>query len=222
MPHIKSISLGTIFSVTDILCDGLDECGKVSGCYRSLKEPLIKLAEFYLSGCTGHTITWFGEPYTFFVALGMDGAPFGKDDTACAWLVSLLNIGNYLLFGANCSENGIVVQKFIKMLLADICDIEKRFMICSHNGKQVNIKFSIGELPNDMKMLAFLSGELSNSAKCFSSSANVCNDNANATRGTFGRSNQNTWTPWNYCDGVKQSLADSSVRSKVTTFIAQN
>lgn len=117
MPNIKSISLGTIFSVIDTLRDGLDECDRVSGCYSSLKELLIKLAEFYLSGCTSHTITWFGEPYTFFVALGGDGAPFGKDDTACAWLVSLLNIGrgvlssneNYLLFGANCSENCIVV-----------------------------------------------------------------------------------------------------------------
>lgn len=241
MPHIKS--LGTIFSVTDTLCDGLDECDRVSGCYRSLKELLIKLAEFFLSGCTDHPITWFGEPYTFFVALGGDGAPFGKDDTACAWLVSLLNIGrgvlssneNYLLFGANCSENCIVVHRFIKMLLADVCDIEKSVMTCSHNGEQGNIKFIIGELPNDMKMLAFLSGELSNSAKFYSSFANICTDNAQDTRGTFGRSNKNTWTPWKYCDRLKvvkgveqvkaklskQSLSDSTKRSKVTTFIAQ-
>lgn len=121
------------------------------------------------------------------------------------------------------------------MLLADICDIEKRVMICSHNGKQVNITFSIGELPNDMKVLAFLSGELSNSAKYFSSFANICNDNVNDTRGTFGRSNKYTWTPWKYCDRMKlvkgveqmkaklskQRLADSTKRSKVTTFVGQ-
>ena len=95
---------------------------------------LVKLAEFYLSGCTGHSITWFEEPYTFYVTVGGDGAPFGKDDTACAWLVSLLNIGrgvssnneNYLLFGANCSENCVVAQRFVKSLLADIHDIEKK------------------------------------------------------------------------------------------------
>ena len=32
------------------------------------------------------------EPYHFRVALGADGAPFGKDDQATAWLVSFLNL----------------------------------------------------------------------------------------------------------------------------------
>ena len=45
MPYIKSIDLGTIFDVYDTLCDGLDECDKVRGCYRSLKEMVVKLAE---------------------------------------------------------------------------------------------------------------------------------------------------------------------------------
>ena len=147
MPYIKSISVGTIHSISDKLCDGLDDCDRVNGCYRNLKEMLVKFAEFYLSGCPGHSITWFKEPYTFSVAVGGDGAPFGKDDTACAWLVSLLIIGrgllsnneNYLLFGANCSEKCVVVQRFVKMLLADIRDIEKSVMTCSHNGKQVNV-----------------------------------------------------------------------------------
>ncbi|CAB4003604.1 Hypothetical predicted protein [Paramuricea clavata] len=240
MPYIKSISLGTINSVTDTLCYGLDECDKVTGCYRNLKEMLIKLAEFYLSGCTGHSITWFEEPYTF--SVGGDGAPFGKDDTPCAWLISLLNIGrgvlssneNYLLFGANCRESCIVVQRFIKMLLTDIRDIEKSVMTCSHNGQQVNVKFSFTELPNDMKMLAFLSGELSNSAKYFSSFANVSSDDAKNTQATFGRGIENTWKPWMYSDRLKvvneveklkaklkQPLSDATKRSKVTSFIAQ-
>ena len=243
MPYTKSISLGTINSVTDTLCYGLDECDKVTGCYRNLKEMLIKLAEFYLSGCTGHSITWFEEPYTFSVAVGGDGAPFGKDDTACAWLISLLNIGrgvlssnkNYLLFGGNCSESCIVVQRFIKMLLTDIRDIEKTVMTCSHNGQQVVVKFSFTELPNDMKMLAFLSGELSNSAKYFSSFANVSSDDAKNTQATFGRGIENTWKPWMYSDRLKvvneveklkaklskQPLSDTTKRSKVTSFIAQ-
>ena len=70
------------------------------------------LAEFYHSGCSGHTISWFGKEHTFFVSLGGDRAPFGKNDVACAWLVSFLNIErgvlssneNHLLFGANCTE----------------------------------------------------------------------------------------------------------------------
>lgn len=50
MPYIKSIDLGTIFNVYETLCDGLDEGDKVYGCYRSLQEMVVKLAEFYLSG----------------------------------------------------------------------------------------------------------------------------------------------------------------------------
>ena len=155
MPYIKSVPLGTIYSTYDILCDGLDKDDKVRGCYRRLKEMLVKLAEFYLSGCSGHSITWFTEPYTFFVSLGGDGAPFGKFDTACAWLLGFLNIGrgvlssneNYLLFRANCSENCIVVQRFIKILLADICQIEKDESItCLHNGKQV-LNFALVSSP---------------------------------------------------------------------------
>lgn len=52
------------------------------------------------------------------------------------------------------------------MLLADICEIEKDDSItCCQNGKQLSVKFCIGELPNDMKMLAFCGGELSNMQK---------------------------------------------------------
>ena len=50
------------------------------------KELLLRLAEFYLSKPTD--LVWFDEPNKFDVSLGGDGAPFGKYDTACAWLVS--------------------------------------------------------------------------------------------------------------------------------------
>ncbi|CAB4030671.1 Hypothetical predicted protein, partial [Paramuricea clavata] len=101
MPFIKSVNVGNIYSVYDTLCDDLDEDDKVCGCYRSLKELLLRLAEFYLSGKSGYTLTWFGEEYTFLITLGGDGAPFGKDDTATAWL------------------------RYIKLLLADIQHIEQ-------------------------------------------------------------------------------------------------
>ena len=84
MPFIKSIPLGSIYSVYDTLCEGLCEglCedDKVCGCYRKLEELLLKLAEFYLSGYSGHTLKWFGEEYTFVVSLGGGAAPLGKDD----------------------------------------------------------------------------------------------------------------------------------------------
>ena len=36
------------------------------------------------------------DPYRFNVAIGADGALFGKDDQATAWLVSFLNVGQQI------------------------------------------------------------------------------------------------------------------------------
>jgi hypothetical protein len=44
-------------------------------------------------------------------------------------------------------------------------------------GQPVSVKFVISKLPNDMKMLAFLGGELTNSATFFSMFADVSKDN---------------------------------------------
>ena len=91
MPFIKSINIGTLYNVQDTLCEGSE---KVSGCYRNLEEILLILAKFYLSKSSGYERVWFsGETNTFYVALGGDGAPFGKDDTSSSWLISFLNIG---------------------------------------------------------------------------------------------------------------------------------
>ena len=98
------------------LCDGLDDSDKVDGKYRNLTELLLRLAQFYLE-VNKHRVdklNWFGkEVGSFKVAIGGDGAAFGKDDTALSWLVSFLNCGpricsheeNFLLLGANCKED---------------------------------------------------------------------------------------------------------------------
>jgi hypothetical protein len=81
-----------LICVRDILCDGLDKKDKVSGCYHDLEELLVCLAEFYLSS-DYYKILTFTETNTFHIALGGDRDPFGKDNSACAWLISILNIG---------------------------------------------------------------------------------------------------------------------------------
>ncbi|RUA06489.1 MAG: hypothetical protein DSY43_01895 [Gammaproteobacteria bacterium] len=206
MPFIKSIDIGKLYSVRETLCDGLKEDEKVVGVYRSLKELLLKLATFYLHQDV-HKLIWFkGQTNTFFVSLGGDGAPFGKDDVATAWLVSFLNVGrgvlssneNFLLFGANCTENAIPVQRFIRVLVNEICDIEKSSYTVHVNTSAVTVKFHFAELPNDMKMLAFLAGELSNSAKYFSTFANVNYDSAKTSSGSFSLGTGTTWSPWSY------------------------
>lgn len=112
MPFIKSIDIGQLYSVRDTLCYGLEEEEKADGMYLDIKQLLLSLAKFYLSQ-SRYQLIWFQEQVnTFHVSPGGDGALFGKDDMACAWLVSLLNIGrgvlssneNFLLFGANCRK----------------------------------------------------------------------------------------------------------------------
>ena len=120
MLYIKSIEIVKLYDVREMLCDGLEECEKVNGCYRELEELILKLAEFYLNSYEYNILT-FDEPNKLHIALGDDGAPFGKNDTACSWLVSFLNVGqhvlsridNFLLFGANCSENSLPIKCFI-------------------------------------------------------------------------------------------------------------
>ena len=214
MSYITSIEVGKLHSVREELCDGLDESEKVNGCYRDIEDLVIKLAEFYLNS-DHYTILTFDEPNKFYIALGGDGAPFGKDDTACSWLVSFINIGksilssneNYLLFGANCSENCVPVERFISKLMSDIQHLTNTIYSVMCKGEPVQIKFVIEELPNDMKMLAFLGGELSNSATYFSTFADVSKNDIANCKGTFGSRASNTWKRWKYSKRVKDAKA---------------
>ena len=47
-------------------------------------------------------------------------------------------------------------------------------------------------------MLAFLGGELSNSAKYYSSFADVTSDDHMNPKGTLGKDKNYTWKPWEY------------------------
>ena len=72
------------------------------------------LAKFYLSENSKESLKGFAESTgTFQIALGGDGCPFGKNESACSFLVRFLNVGrrvassyyNFLIFGANCDES---------------------------------------------------------------------------------------------------------------------
>ena len=58
-------------------------------------------------------------------------------------------------------------------LLSDIKYLENNVFTVNVNGVSYNVEFKLEALPNDMKMLAFLAGELSNSAYYFSTFGNV-------------------------------------------------
>lgn len=237
---INSINVGTLHCVRERLCQDVSDGEKVNGYYRNIIEFLPRLAEFYLNVCSPEELNWFGQPFTFRVAIGGDGAPFGKYDQSCSWLVSFLNVGkrflssegNFLIFGANCSESCVPVQKFVTRLVSDMEYMETN--VFKING--IDVKFQFAEIPNDMKMLSFLGGELSNSATFFSSFGSVSYANMSSVEFTFGQGEHNQWKPWTY-EGrlqvvakvqalkhklAKTKLSESTKRTKVTSLIAQN
>ena len=121
---------------------------------------------------------WFSLPKgSFQIALGADEAPFGKHNNATAWLVSFLNVAdriasrgeNHLICSANCSEEHPSMIQYATDIRKDIGSIEKKSYFIE--GK--NVKFSFELIQADMKWLAFISEELPNSARYFSSFANV-------------------------------------------------
>ena len=139
-------------------------------------------------------LDWFGEGEgAFKVAIGGDGAPFGKDDQAVAWLVSFLNCRtrvcspaeNFLLFGANCSEDCEPVCQYTTLLREEVTAIEGNPYSVEVEGNKVSVSFHFELLPNDMKYLAFLGGELTISATYFSPFADVSKSEINNAQGSL-------------------------------------
>jgi len=225
MDQVKSIDIGKIGDVREDFGESLEEWDRVEGCYRHLIEFLPLLASFYLkleedNKDNSNELLWFTEDKDIFeVALGGDGAPFGKQDTACSWLCSFLNRGkhilssneNFLIFGANCDENSVVVQKYVKFLYNEISHIEKETF--EVNGRQMKFRFS--EFPNDLKMLAFLAGELPVSARFFSTFGNANTNDCDNPSGTFGKGASETWKPWEYKKRVEVAQQVIKFKSKV-------
>lgn len=128
MSHIKNVDIGEVLGL-EILAERFST-EAVSGVYRPLKPFLLKLADLYLllhekKPC----LHWFNEEKSvFYVAVGADGAPFGKDDTATAYLVSFINLlqrvqscnDNHLLLGANCEEDHVLMKHYSTHLAAEI------------------------------------------------------------------------------------------------------
>ena len=215
MKFIKSIDIGVLKPIPqEEQIENEDDpnvTDEVSGCFLDLEARLLQLADLYLSM---HKITpilnWFGKaPGTFLVTIGADGAPFGKDNEATAWLVSFLNLGNriascddnFLLLGANCKEDHPAMIRYATQIRGEIALIEsKAYQIQGHD---IAIKFKFELVPSDMKWLATFSGELSNSATYPSSFANVKQGDLQNVNGTFGENSTCTWKPWSYDQRVK-------------------
>lgn len=210
---IKSVDIENICDFPTEFCKCLETLDEpVCGSYRELCSYVLVLAAMYIvvdqKLGSESFFKHFGElPYHFRIAIGADGAPFGKDDEATAWLVSFLNVGqhvqsqndNFLICGANCSESHISMKRYANKLVHDISYLEKQ--LYTINGFKV--KFTVDLLPCDMKWLSSVAGELNNAAYYFSPFGNVNSDNKVVTNGSLGEDNSCTWHPWNYDQRVR-------------------
>ena len=238
--HLKQIDVGTIHEIDQDFLEGLEIEKVVNGAYRDLRQYLPVLAEFYLSKKTEGSLKGFSESSgTFQVALGGDGCPFGKTESACSFLVSFMNDGrgvassynNFLIFGANCDESPPVVKKYVRSLLPQLSELERT----EFEFKGCKYRFKLEELPNDMKMLAMLGGELTIGAKYFSPFRNVSTADCTDLKGTFGTAPSDKWKPWAYQERIRvvnkvkafknkvaaETITEKTKRTKITDLIAR-
>ena len=86
----------------------------------------------------------------------MTDAHLEKNESACSFLVSFLNVGrrvassydNFLIFGANCDESSPVTKKFVRSLVPQIAELERT----EYEFEGFKYRFRPKELPNDKTM----------------------------------------------------------------------
>jgi hypothetical protein len=209
---LNKIDIGSVLEINNEYLSDLEMDAPINGAYRDLREYLPRLDKFYLSTDRKHAL--------FLIAPGGDGCPFGKHESACSFLVSFLNVGrkvasshdNFCILGANCDETSQVVKKYVRSLVHQIAELDKKiFQI----DDWVTITFKVQELPNDMKMLAMLAGELVISSKYFSPFANVCKDDATDLQASFGPEPRHKWQPWEYKQRVNVVGKVESFKKKI-------
>ena len=108
------------------------------------------------------------------MAVGADGAPFGKDDTVTAYLVSFLNPLNRV---QSCDDNNLLLEEdhplmksYSNHLREEMEQIEEK-TLTTKIGEQVVFKFEL--IPSDMKWMSSHLRELNNCATYFPPFANV-------------------------------------------------
>ena len=80
------------------------------------------------------------------------------------------------------------MKKYVRSLLHQVVDLERKTF---QTGNWLTVTFKLEELPNDMKMLAMLSGELTISAKYFSPFGNISDDDETDLKALFGLGSKN-------------------------------
>ena len=147
------------------------------------------------------------DSFLFVIAFGGDGAP----GCGLSFLVSFINAGkrnsteNFLVFGSNADECSKISHRFILNVIRDIKNLESQVFMVDINGSSIKVEFKLGELPNDMKFLGFLAGELTNAAHYFLTFANVNKDNKKDVKKVFGFESAEKWELFPYEKRLKDA-----------------
>ena len=217
---------------------------KGQGFYRDVRTYVPRLAQFYLIldlqliNCYVLMMQSFKNlmlrPLFFYL---LDEAPL----SGTTFLLSFVNVGrricsnydNFLIFGGNVKENGEVVRWYIKKLHDDIRSLESKVFEVNVDGNSIKGEFRLELVPNDMKMMCFISGELSNAAFYFSSFANVTKENCYDFSCRFNGNHNKDWQPFPHqkrLEDVKhvvkkkhqisfKCLKQETMRNNITSFI---
>ena len=205
--RINNVDIGELNDISGLSTSHEKVCCK----YHNPVSYILDLAKFYLEVDNGRedklkTFESFSKKdpssFLFAMAIGGDAAP----GTGMAILESFLNVGErlpsskepFLLFGGDCEKNSNVVNNFFKILIKDIRLLDSKVFEITTSDGVGKVEFKLTELPNDMKMLAFLAGELSNTATYCCTFANVKRNEANDCQKTFGEAVGNYWKFFTY------------------------
>ena len=116
--EINQINIGNVYTLEEQF-QGVMKDEITQGCFRKLVEYLPHVAKVYLRKDRRETLQWFGKTEgTFLFAMGEDGCPFGKNESACSFLLSFLNVGkrvapsndNFIILGGNSAETACCAQ----------------------------------------------------------------------------------------------------------------
>ena len=198
--YINSIDIGVLLPLCPDLVSVDEVQHKPVGMFRDVCTYIQRLARFYLTVneyrvdkllVFDNNHKKYESSFMFLLAFGGDGAP----GIGTAFSVSFLNVGKrilsssgiFMLFGGDVEESSLPVRHLVKETIADFIYLESKVFPINTNDGNVNVEFKLSELPNDMKMLCFLAGELSNAAKYFTTFADVNTDNHRQYDKTYGR-----------------------------------
>ena len=242
--YMASLDIGVVLPICPNLVK-LDEVtdDKPVGMFRDVGEYILRLASFYLKIDKYREDKLLEFPnipkkdpasFLFVISFGGDGAP----GVGTIFLVSFINVGKrsysssetFMVFGGDVGENSLPVRRFLEKAMLSFIYLQSKVFSLVIGEEIVKVEFSLTELPNDMKMLSFLSGELSNAATYFTTFANVNTNNYRDYEKTFGKD----WIPFSYDKRVSdskkvakfKSVLDKTTnlkvtkRAKVTKFIA--